>query len=411
MASLFKYAWKEIKRRKKRSISTLFGYAVAVAVMVILISFVIYANSNDEKILHGVGTRFIAFIPSETCECTVPSVSEEYSDFNEGFVAFTSYTKLIEPSVLDKINAISVINDVSPFISYRMLNRINDALYVTVGGLDTLNKNAVYKNCCAPTDVIEGRFIQDGELDVVMVEQAYADAANIKVGDNIEIQDKSFEVIGIVNTEMKPAKADVYMNIEDASNVVNKKVRGALNGSFNSLLIVATDARILEKAAEEVQLVLGDDSVTSTSSCYQFATKAMGINDKTIYIAFIIILGITMLYSIKTQHGNIVERYHDMGILKAIGWMNRDILGMIFLESTIQSILGGIIGCIVATIVIVTVPFGQWIDFVPGELYVLMSWNALLLGMAIAIICGSLAAIVSGLSIINKEPVDILKKL
>lgn len=365
MVLLFKHAWKETKRRRKRSVSTLFGYAVAAATMVILISFIIYANSNEEKILHGVGTRFIAFIPSTTCECTVRPVDEDYLDLNEGFVTFTSYAKLMERNVLNKIDALAVIDDVSPFISYRMLNKINDALYVTIGGLDTSNKNAVYKNCCAPSDVMEGRFIKNGELNVVMVEEAYANAAHLKIGDNLKIQDKSFEVIGILNTEMRPAKADVYMNVEDASIVLNKKIGEALNGNFNCLLIVATDARLLDKAAEEVQLILGDNAVVSTSSCFKFATKAMGINDKAIYLAFIIILGSTILFSIKTQHGNIVERYHDMGILKAIGWMNRDILGMLFLESTIQSVLGGIIGCFVATIIIITVPFGQWLDFVP----------------------------------------------
>lgn len=84
---------------------------------------------------------------------------------------------------------------------------------------------------------------------------------------------------------------------------------------------------------------------------------------------------------------------------------------MIFMESAIQSVLGGIIGCIIGTIVILIVPFGNWIDSTLDTVYALISWEAILFGLAAAIICGSLTALVSGLIISQKEPATILRRI
>ncbi len=401
MILLFKYAWKEVKRRKKRSISTLFGYAIAIAAIIILVSFIIYANKLEEEVLYDLGTRLIAFIPS----------TQEHLKSHEGFVAFTTYTELMEQDIFSKISISELIDDVSPFISFKMENQLNGISYITIGGFDTSNKKAVYKNYCSPDDILKGRFIKSGERDVIMVGEAYANSAHLDVGDSLMIQDKSFTVIGIVNTEMEPIKSDVYMNIEDASNVIAERTGQSLIGKFNCLFISVTDARFQEKAIAKVKSILGSSAILTTSSCFRPSIKAMVANTSHMYLMFIIILISTVLFSIKIQHGSVVERYHDIGILKAIGWTDRDILEMIFLESTIQSVLGGIIGCIIGIILILIVPFGQWIDSALDTVYALISWEALLLGLAVAIICGSLTALVSGLTISHKEPATILKKI
>ena len=50
---------------------------------------------------------------------------------------------------------------------------------------------------------------------------------------------------------------------------------------------------------------------------------------------------------IRSQLAVVLERTREIGILKAIGWSNSNVVGQIFIESILQGIIGGVIGCII----------------------------------------------------------------
>ena len=76
----------------------------------------------------------------------------------------------------------------------------------------------------------------------------------------------------------------------------------------------------------------------------------------------------------------------------------------------VHSLTGGIIGCLIAVLIISVIPLGKWIGVTTNALYVLVSWETMLLGLAIALICSSLAVAISSIIIRNIKIVEMLKQ-
>ena len=62
------------------------------------------------------------------------------------------------------------------------------------------------------------------------------------------------------------------------------------------------------------------------------------------WVTSIILLAAVTLFFLRSQFGSVVERTKDIGILKAIGWTNSEVIKQIFFESLLQGPAGGIAG-------------------------------------------------------------------
>ena len=64
----YKYAIRELVRRKGRTFVLVAGYGLVVAVTVILISFMYVGEKAADKVLTHTGTHFIVFVPAKNNE-------------------------------------------------------------------------------------------------------------------------------------------------------------------------------------------------------------------------------------------------------------------------------------------------------------------------------------------------------
>ena len=86
---MWKYAWREIIRRKGRSIAAICSYALAVMIFSVLVSLLQYSERSQYKTLYNTGTHFIAFSP--VC-CNLPLLKDET---HEGFWANGSRSSIM----------------------------------------------------------------------------------------------------------------------------------------------------------------------------------------------------------------------------------------------------------------------------------------------------------------------------
>ena len=88
-----RYAMKEIKRRKLRSLANILGYVIEVAFLIITVSLPQGYNLVAAVALRGIGTHFVAYIPISTgCPCQ----SEEVGPFFKEVYAPTFNSTLVE---------------------------------------------------------------------------------------------------------------------------------------------------------------------------------------------------------------------------------------------------------------------------------------------------------------------------
>jgi ABC-type antimicrobial peptide transport system permease subunit len=68
------------------------------------------------------------------------------------------------------------------------------------------------------------------------------------------------------------------------------------------------------------------------------------ISDQFSFIVSIIALGGAIFLIIKAMLSNLVERSREIGILKAVGWTEKDVQKQLMGEVFLQSLLGGVFG-------------------------------------------------------------------
>ena len=409
MRDSWECAWRELMRRKGRTLTNIFGYLLAVAIMVVLVNALLYSKEATNSILNRVGTHFIAFVPAHIppCpECSVKSPDEE----SEGFVAYGVATNLIATSFVDKVKKLPTIYDASAYLLFRFKDQKDGHLF-TVGGFDP-DDFVVSKTCCAAKDIVKGRFLLPNDRGVVMLEKAYAKLKKLKPGDEITIAGSIFSVIGIVNPPIRPAKADIYMHFDDAEKVINKRMgTSSIHNEANVILVEVKSSKVQDEAITSMKNLLpGDYLVASSYACYRPAAKVMGINEDAAWMLTIIIGICAVILALKSQLSSVIERRRDIGILKAIGWTDGNVVLQILAESILQAMIGGILGCLVAVAILLFVPIEMLSGIgtpAPGAISPLVLVAAFLL----ALMGGSIAGRFPALAAARQRPAEALRSL
>ncbi len=153
------------------------------------------------------------------------------------------------------------------------------------------------------------------------------------------------------------------------------------------------------------------------------------LSDKFTMAASLIAIIVAVLIAFKTMAGNIAERAREIGVLKAVGWTNRNVVTQLLAESVVQCFLAGILGLIIAFIVSVGLGFIQvkipipWEmsptpHFLPGggdqifktlRLPVHISWSLATFAILLSVVIGGLTGGLLGRSISKIKPSEVLR--
>ena len=107
------------------------------------------------------------------------------------------------------------VRDAAPYLLYRIFDE-NLQSEVSLGGIDT-NSIATKNNVCAVTNLISGKYLS-ADPDEIVAEESFAKAHGLEVGDTLKTYGSRLKLAGIVNSGIKPGKADLYAPIENVRN-------------------------------------------------------------------------------------------------------------------------------------------------------------------------------------------------
>jgi putative ABC transport system permease protein len=110
-----------------------------------------------------------------------------------------------------------------------------------------------------------------------------------------------------------------------------------------------------------------------------------------------------------TMFTAVVERTQEIGIMKAIGARNSDVLSIFLIESGLLGLIGGIVGVLIGLGIsyAVEVLGAAWI----GTPYLKMwwSWGLIISALAFSFIVGALAGLFPAWKASMQKPVDSLR--
>ena len=377
------YAIKEIRRRKLRTAANTMGYIVAVAFMIIMLSLAHAYTLTTTDALRGIGTHFMVFIPATTqCPCEFLDVGPIIKEF---------YTETFNMNVVEEIKDLPGVEDAAPYLMVILGN-------LTIGGID-VDRLATKTTAVSPEEVVEGRYLEADDDDAVMIDEVFADLMKLDVDDTIDAFDYTFKVVGIVNPGIhsRPAGiAHMYAPIRVVQEMTwsYSAFNHLIGGDANAVLVeilpegdVEYINTVKKSVLETLEGHVGKKGSIVGYGCGTPARNVISLTEENAWAISLILVASVTLFALKSQLGSVVERTTEIGILKAIGWMDSDIMKQILIESVLQGFTGGLIGCCV----------GYVLTFLMPLLGLISAENLILTVTPLIIIAGLIAALIGAI--------------
>ncbi len=260
-----------------------------------------------------------------------------------------------------------------------------------------------------------GNFLRStGNMDnqVVVGSQAAIDLFNedVPLGQTVLINNQPFVVKGILNpfpptplssgAEFNKALFISYGNSQQMTNstVTTYEILALPKDPSQTLQVQkAINSRLLAShgGQNDFRVLNQDQNLASNTSILDLITKlVVGVSAIALLVGGIGIMNVMLV--------SITERTHEIGIRKALGATNRQILEQFLVESTTLSAIGGIIGIIVAYLIDLIL---RVFTNIQPSITVTIVILALIISTSIGIIFGSFPAFKAA----QKEPIDALR--
>jgi putative ABC transport system permease protein len=258
-----------------------------------------------------------------------------------------------------------------------------------LGGID-MSSIATTNNVCAKTNLVAGKFLSD-KPDELVAEESFAMAHNLAVGDTLKAYGRKFLLAGIINSGIKPGKADVYAPIENVRRILKEDLKCISPGfDMNIILVEVSDSRIQSQVISQLKDRMKYFSISSYN-CYQPASQVMTIIEKASTLLTILIFIFLLIFSAKTQLTSLMERSREIGILKSLGWSNIRLSNQIILLSLIQALTGVIAGILTGFLIILLLNSNQI------KLFNMMEFNFRIRIIPVLVVLSMVGGLIAGI--------------
>ena len=202
----------------------------------------------------------------------------------------------------------------------------------------------------------EGKLLRAGDVGKVMLGNGFLDSDDfgkeIRVGKTVKVNGEEFEVVGFLKqTDNFQLSNMVFMMNNDLENLFG------IEEEYDLFAIQVRDKDEIENVAENIERKLRRDrneklgGETFTVSTPLQALESVGTILNIINLIVIGIAAISLFVGgigiANTMYTSVLERTKEIGIMKAVGARNRDILSVFLIESGLLGLIGGTAGALV----------------------------------------------------------------
>lgn len=258
--------------------------------------------------------------------------------------------------------------------------------------------------------------------DGVILGDVLAKTLEVEVGNDVVVTsdiypgDWKFKVVGIYTALRKTVDRNTMILrwdfLNDDQRSVELRSRDKI-GWMVSRIDDPTKSAEISRAIDQAFDERDDQTKTMSERAFQlsflggFSAILNGLDFVSIVILFImtLILANTMAMSVR-------ERSHEYGVLRAIGFSPRYVLGFILGESALVAIVGGICG-VLLTLLLINATVGPLLEqnmpaFFP---YFRTSPNTLLTALGLTAVLGVVAALLPGYRASRRGVTDALRRI
>lgn len=376
---LIKASFDDFKRNKIRTFLTSLGIMVGVMSVVLLIALGLGLKNYIQSQFENLGANLLIIFPGNVFS----EGSGAGGNFGAGFAGGASF----DEKDVKTLTKVPDVNYVVPMFMKSM--SFDTGKEKEVGSVMATNED-VFK--ILNLEILEGKEFSKSDvlgkskktvLGFTLAEKLFIDP-ELAIGKTIKANDQRYLVIGVIkkkgDREMDSGAFVPYSatfgNINPDKTFFTIYLGASSDKTIQSVKLGAKEA-LLKRYKED------DFSVTEQSQILSSINQIFGIINTILIAIGSISLFVGGIGIMNIMYATVTERTKEIGIRRAIGATEKDILTQFLSESIILSLLGGIVGLVLSAIIVAIIRI-----FFPASLNVVAILVALVVSSAIGIIFG-----------------------
>jgi lipoprotein-releasing system permease protein len=280
--------------------------------------------------------------------------AQRQGDVPEGFEGIV-YPHSVAPIHRDEIEAISAIPGVENVAESLFFWSFEEDRFVAGLGFDPAVNFGPGR---LKAGLVDGRFLQPDDHNVTLADSSYAAQNGLEVEDVVIIVGQSFTIIGLIDTARlgQVANANLYMPLADAQamSTVAPNVLAVhdMRPDDANLLFLKAEQTQAEEVVTAAEAILGDKALVSSAESFgeQLGTL-FDLIDRFGVIVGLVALLFAVAILLRSLAAGMWERRREIGMMRAVGWRQRDISRQLLAETLLITLLGAMVGLALAWMV------------------------------------------------------------
>jgi putative ABC transport system permease protein len=389
-------AWRSIRGRKLRSGLTAMGIVIGIAAVIGLMSIGTGTQQYIDEQFAAFGSNRIIITPRMVSTTGPPTGSS------------ISLTQKDVDTVL-RIRGVDVAIPI--YLKSLSVTFKSESKPISIYGVNGQEAQTFFSSISA-FEIDSGRFLRPGDkyslvLGSMAAKQSFA--TEIHVRDKVVILNKSFEVIGILKET--GSTQDDMMFIMPLGTL--RDITG-VRDTVSIIFAQASDGFDVNDVAASLQDRFDQLYGKKTFSVYSTTQLAEQISTITGTLTMVLsgIAGIALIVAgigiANTMYMSTLERTREIGIMKAIGATNRNILEIFLIEAAMIGLIGGVFGLMLG--LLISYGMGALLaSFGASSFKTLVTPELALLGVGFAIAVGMVSGFLPSRAAARKNPIEALR--
>lgn len=391
--NLFSAALKNLMRKKVRTILTIGGVAIAIAVLVSLWGFDTGYQRSLNNDIDKMGYQVL--VTAKGCPYEAATLMLQGG----------GGLRYMDESVFNKIVSDPRIDKISPQLvatAYETIGREGRSGVSLYMGIDES-----YIALKPWTKFKSGKWFSSDDANEAIMGYEVAEYEQRSAGDKILIpgRDEVLTVTGIFERNGTQDDGIIFLPLKTAQKTF--EVPAKLTG----IGIKLKDMKELSKFEEDLYNEPGIQIISLAQvkgTILNLIASAKAMTNSVALIAVIIaVIGV-----VNTILMSVFERTTEIGVMKAIGASRLDIFKIIWAETTLICIFGGLLGNIIALVGGKTIEYvlKAILPYAPKGQLVIITWDTLLLSFFGAVIMGLIAGVYPAYRASSMKPIEAIRR-
>ena len=394
-----KSAFQSLRRNVLRTSLTMLGIVIGITAVILI---------------YSIGQGAVAFITNEFAQFGTdyfqihPGASQASTIAGSRALTFDDVEAIENDTSLTNIKAVVPVSMASVPISANDQEKELLIYGVTAESVD------VFK-----PEVIDGEFInedqeQTSERVVVMgkdaVETFFGEDTS-PVGETIRINNRTFRVVGMVGSSSVLAGSFVNNALFIPMDVVINQILG--EERLQEIDVSVHDPKLIDQTINDVETLLRERHDLSENDENDFriasAQDIISTVETITSLLTVMIAGISGISLVVGGVGvmnimlvSVTERTREIGLLKAIGAKQKDILTQFLVEAVVMSLTGGIIGIVLGI-------SGAYLVSLVAHIPFVLSIPAIIIAVGVSTLVGIVFGLYPARRAAKLSPIDALR--